>query len=150
MSSSSEMVTLIPLLPFSQVGAAFLKNVYSVFRASPASVGFALPPNSTTSHLPSFPSNSSDPARDYGNASSLSTIPGIGGIYGPSGGVSVRTTMVAANTVTTAVMAAGTVRTTSGATRAKEGRGGVATAVLAVALAVAVAVGGGGAFFFST
>ena len=84
------------------VGDTFLKNVYSVFRASPPSVGFALPPNSTSLHYPSFPSNSSDPARDFNLTDGLG-VPG--GIYGPSGGVSVRTTLVAANTVTTAVQA---------------------------------------------
>lgn len=93
------------MIPYAQIGAAFLKNVYSVYRASPPSVGFALPPNSTSSRLPSFPSNSSDPAHDY----NLSATVVPGGIYGPSGGVSLRTTLVPANTVTTAVQAGGTV-----------------------------------------
>ncbi|GAA5991460.1 hypothetical protein JCM10908_005714 [Rhodotorula pacifica] len=90
------------------IGAAFLKNVYSVYRASPPAVGFATLSNS--SHpMPFYPSNSSDPAHD-GN---LTAIPG--GIYGPSGApgyagagaganAGVRTTLVAANTVTTAVV----------------------------------------------
>ncbi|GAA5840922.1 hypothetical protein JCM11251_007640 [Rhodosporidiobolus azoricus] len=124
------------------IGAAFLKNVYSVFRASPPSVGFALPPNSSTLHFPSFPSNSSDPARDF-NLSALTLLPGA--IYGPSAaaeepeGVSVRTTLVAANTVTTAVMAGGTVGRVNAAAgslvrRAEEARAwaGVGAAVMAV------------------
>ncbi|GAA6040109.1 hypothetical protein JCM8097_002032 [Rhodosporidiobolus ruineniae] len=109
------------------VGAAFLKNVYSVFRASPPSVGFALPPNSSSLHYPSFPSNSSDPARDFNL-----TEQGVpGGIYGPSGGVSVRTTLVAANTVTTAVMAGETVgRVPAGAAARFGGAAGGAAATL--------------------
>ncbi|GAA5892292.1 hypothetical protein JCM8208_001503 [Rhodotorula glutinis] len=111
------------------IGAAFLKNVYSVYRASPPSVGFALPPNSTSARLPSFPSNSSDPAHD-GN---LTVAPA--GIYGPSGGVSLRTTLVPANTVTTAVQAGGSVgQVPSSGASARYGAaswavlGGVATA----------------------
>ena len=108
-----------------QIGAAFLKNVYSVFRASPPAVGFATLSNS--SHpMPFFaPSNSSDPAHD-GN---LTAIPG--GIYGPSGApptagagsgtagaganAGVRTTLVAANTVTTAVFGGQTGLSSGGA-----------------------------------
>ncbi|GAA5984801.1 hypothetical protein JCM11641_002744 [Rhodosporidiobolus odoratus] len=123
------------------IGAAFLKNVYSVYRASPPSVGFALPPNSTSLHLPSFPSNSSDPARDMdsGNLTAFPNPIAGGGIYGPSGGVSVRTTLVAANTVTTAVQAGGTVgRVPSSA--AARGVGGDAMAGLRMVLAVAAGV----------
>ncbi|GAA5937791.1 hypothetical protein JCM3775_002127 [Rhodotorula graminis] len=110
------------------VGAAFLKNVYSVYRASPPSVGFALPPNSTSARLPSFPSNSSDPAHD-GN---LTVAPA--GIYGPSGGVSLRTTLVPANTVTTAVQAGGSVgQVPSSGAAARFGR--ASWAVLGVATA---------------
>lgn len=127
-----------------QVGAAFLKNVYSVYRASPPSVGFALPPNSTSARLPSFPSNSSDPAHD-GN---LTVAPA--GIYGPSGGVSLRTTLVPANTVTTAVQAGGSVGQvpSSGAAARYGGAswavlGGVVTAA-ALHLVGAAAVGPAG------
>ncbi|BGP13053.1 hypothetical protein JCM10213_000942 [Rhodosporidiobolus nylandii] len=117
------------------IGAAFLKNVYTTFRASPPSVGFALPPNSSSTRLPSFPSNSSDPARDMTDGN-LTAIPG--GIYGPSGGVSVRTTLVAANTVTTAVQAGGTVgRTTSGGCRSVEGGKGWGTGLLATLMGAA-------------
>ncbi|BGP22010.1 aspartic-type endopeptidase [Rhodotorula toruloides] len=126
------------------IGAAFLKNVYSVFRASPPSVGFALPPNSTTIRYPSWPTNSSDPAHD-GN---LTAPPG--GIYGPSGTVGgngastdsprVRTTLVAANTVTTAVQAGGGMgRTSSGGIRRSLGQRG-AVGGTAAALVVGVAI----------
>ncbi|GAA6005461.1 hypothetical protein JCM10207_002989 [Rhodosporidiobolus poonsookiae] len=117
------------------IGAAFLKNVYSVYRASPPSVGFALPYNSTTLRFPSFPSNSSDPAHD-GNVTALP-----GGVYGPSadGTGATRTTLVAANTVTTAVQAGGTIGRVNGAARARAGSG--AGGVLA-GLAVAVAAWG--------
>ncbi|GAA5909463.1 hypothetical protein JCM6882_002650 [Rhodosporidiobolus microsporus] len=132
------------------IGAAFLKNVYSVFRASPPSVGFALPPNSSTLHFPSFPSNSSDPARDF-NLSALSLLPG--GIYGPSAGaedgegVSVRTTLVAANTVTTAVMAGGTVgRTNAGAASLVRRTAGESWGALVGGAVVALVVGGAGAW----
>lgn len=69
--------------------------------------------------MPYYPSNSSDPAHD-GN---LTAIPG--GIYGPSGApggangganAGVRTTLVAANTVTTAVQVGGAVRSLADAT----------------------------------
>ncbi|GAA5823701.1 hypothetical protein JCM3770_006683 [Rhodotorula araucariae] len=119
------------------IGAAFLKNVYSVYRASPPSVGFALPPNSTSSRFPSFPSNSSDPAHD-GN---LTAIPG--GIYGPSGGVSMRTTLVPANTVTTAVQAGGSiVKVPSSGAGASASPGVGRWALLGAATAAALLAGG--------
>ncbi|GAA5911947.1 hypothetical protein JCM5296_000355 [Sporobolomyces johnsonii] len=108
------------------IGAAFLKNVYSVFRASPPSVGFALLSNGTSPH-PFVASNSSDPAHD-GN---LTAIPGI---YGPSGTVSVRTTLVPANTVTTAVEAG----MTYGTVKNGAGRPSVAWAGAVAAAAVVV------------
>lgn len=89
-----------------------------MYRANPPAVGFATLSNS--SHpMPYYPSNSSDPAHD-GN---LTAIPG--GIYGPSGApggangganAGVRTTLVAANTVTTAVQVGGAVRSLADAT----------------------------------
>ncbi|GAA5919555.1 hypothetical protein JCM1841_001008 [Sporobolomyces salmonicolor] len=112
------------------IGAAFLKNVYSVFRASPPSVGFALLSNGTSPH-PFVASNSSDPAHD-GN---LTAIPGI---YGPSGTVSVRTTLVPANTVTTAVeagMTYGTVKNGAGR-RSVQWLGAVAAVVAGAAVAL--------------
>ncbi|GJN87748.1 hypothetical protein Rhopal_000703-T1 [Rhodotorula paludigena] len=115
------------------IGAAFLKNVYSVYRASPPSVGFALPPNSSAPIFPSFPSNSSDPAHD-GN---VTVLPG--GIYGPSGGISIRTTLVPANTVTTAVQAGetvGRVPSSEAGRRAGGGLGGWAALAGATAAAV--------------
>ncbi|BGP37081.1 hypothetical protein JCM10450v2_000989 [Rhodotorula kratochvilovae] len=119
------------------IGAAFLKNVYSVYRASPPSVGFALPPNSSSSRFPSFPSNSSDPAHD-GN---LTAIPG--GIYGPSGGVSIRTTLVPANTVTTAVQAGGSIgKVPSSGAGALAVRGSGKWALLGAGTAAALLAGG--------
>ncbi|GAA5976754.1 hypothetical protein JCM5350_007238 [Sporobolomyces pararoseus] len=79
------------------IGASFLKNVYSVYRASPPSVGFATLSNST--RHPSSNNSGSSSISDNGN---ITAIPGL---YGPSGTVSVRTTLVPANTITTAVMA---------------------------------------------
>lgn len=121
---------------YPQIGAAFLKNVYSVYRASPPSVGFALPPNSSAPIFPSFPSNSSDPAHD-GN---VTVLPG--GIYGPSGGISIRTTLVPANTVTTAVQAGETVgRVPSSGAGRRAGGGLGGWAALAGATAAAVVAG---------
>lgn len=128
-----------------QIGAAFLKNVYTVYRADPPAVGFATLSNS--SHpMPFYPSNSSDPAHD-GN---LTAIPG--GIYGPSGAATagagaganagVRTTLVAANTVTTAVV--GQTGLSGGSIRG--GDGVILRAGVSVGLAVAVGFGIGLAY----
>ncbi|GAA5881461.1 hypothetical protein JCM3774_005090 [Rhodotorula dairenensis] len=125
------------------IGAAFLKNVYTVYRADPPAVGFATLSNS--SHpMPFYPSNSSDPAHD-GN---LTAIPG--GIYGPSGAATtagagaganagVRTTLVAANTVTTAV--AGQTGMSSGALLRYGGDGVIPRAGMSVAVASMVGFG---------
>lgn len=65
-----------------QIGAAFLKNVYTVFRAAPASVGFAL-----LSPITNYTS--------YGNGTGGNSIFGNGtnlpnGFFGPSGATSLR------------------------------------------------------------
>ncbi|GAA5923912.1 pepsin-like aspartic protease [Sporobolomyces koalae] len=91
------------------IGASFLKNVYSVYRASPPSVGFATLSNSTSIRRNGSASSSSSISGN-GSDGNITAIPGL---YGPSGTVSVRTTLVAANTITTAVMAGGTFGTTS-------------------------------------
>ncbi|GAA5894553.1 pepsin-like aspartic protease [Sporobolomyces salmoneus] len=92
------------------IGASFLKNVYSVYRASPPSVGFATLSNSTR-----HPSSGSSSGSASGGAGDNGNITAIPGLYGPSGTVSVRTTLVPANTITTAVMAGETFGRTSSA-----------------------------------
>lgn len=89
-----------------QIGAAFLKNVYSVFRAAPPSVGFALlsPSILSNSTIPPVPFNATLPngGTTYGNGSS--NLPN--GFFGPSGATSQRPTTVMANTaVVTAIQA---------------------------------------------
>ncbi|GAA6064457.1 hypothetical protein JCM10212_004441 [Sporobolomyces blumeae] len=115
------------------IGASFLKNVYTVYRASPPSVGFATLSNSTTRHSSSSSSSSgsgSDP-NDFGNGN-VSVIPGV---YGPSGTVSVKTTLVPANTITTAVMAGETYGTTPRSAATVNTMAGRGAASLVVALA---------------
>lgn len=80
-----------------QIGAAFLKNVFSVFRADPASVGFASLSNGNRTYNGTFTTYNIS-----SNASGLPQVPT--GIYGPSGGTVLRTT-VAADTITTAIEA---------------------------------------------
>ncbi|KAM0747333.1 acid protease [Meredithblackwellia eburnea MCA 4105] len=73
------------------IGAAFLKNVFSVFRASPPSVGFATLSNGNRTYRGS--------SNNYTNTSlSLTQVPN--GIYGPSGETSYK-----AATITTAIQA---------------------------------------------
>ncbi|KDE02625.1 hypothetical protein MVLG_06834 [Microbotryum lychnidis-dioicae p1A1 Lamole] len=85
------------------IGAAFLKNVFSVYRASPPSVGFALLSNG--SPLTSSSNSSSNSTRSDGN---LTQIPA--GIYGPVGGTSMSsssspTAPPAEQVITTAIQA---------------------------------------------
>ncbi|SCV67217.1 BQ2448_5863 [Microbotryum intermedium] len=85
------------------IGAAFLKNVFSVYRANPPSVGFALLSNGSA---PASSSNSSsNTTRGDGN---LTQIPA--GIYGPVGGTSISssaspTALPADQGITTAIQA---------------------------------------------
>ncbi|GAA5873241.1 hypothetical protein JCM16303_001062 [Sporobolomyces ruberrimus] len=103
------------------IGASFLKNVYSVYRASPPSVGFATLSNST--HHPTSSSSSSNGSNNSNSSAPDENITAIPGLYGPSGTVSVRTTLVPANTITTAVMAGETFgRTPSSASKGFEGK----------------------------
>ena len=85
-----------------KIGAAFLKNVYSVFRASPPSVGFArLSPfsyNSTFNISNPF-NNGSFPNTTFQNGSNIPN-----GFFGPSGVTSLRSTPTP-SVVTTAIQA---------------------------------------------
>ena len=74
-----------------------MKNVYSVYRASPPAVGFA-----SLSHNSSAIYSSSYNGTGYPNTTLISNIPN--GFYGPSGVTSLKTT-VTANTITTAIQA---------------------------------------------
>ncbi|GAA6022620.1 hypothetical protein JCM11491_000703 [Sporobolomyces phaffii] len=106
------------------IGASFLKNVYSVYRASPPSVGFATLSNSTrhgASASSSAAGTGTGTATAGGGGDNGNNITAIPGLYGPSGTVSVRTTLVPANTITTAVMAGETFgRTPNGARRLEQ------------------------------
>ncbi|KAK4049690.1 hypothetical protein OIV83_003965 [Microbotryomycetes sp. JL201] len=89
------------------IGAAFLKNVFSVFRADPPSVGFAMlasgNSSAATHNNNSTNSNSTADATGRFNVTQIPT-----GIYGPSGVTSQRTTVMT-DTVTTAIEAGQTV-----------------------------------------
>ncbi|KAM0787045.1 hypothetical protein ACM66B_006311 [Microbotryomycetes sp. NB124-2] len=89
------------------IGAAFLKNVFSVFRADPPSVGFALLASGNSSAASSHHNNSSSSSNATSTAEAtgrfnVTQIPT--GIYGPSGVTSLRTSVMA-DTVTTAIEA---------------------------------------------
>ncbi|KAK4691624.1 hypothetical protein P7C70_g9310, partial [Phenoliferia sp. Uapishka_3] len=84
------------------IGAAFLKNVFSVFRADPASVGFALLSDGKATYNGTLIYNSTTHSGNPNISQTLTQLPN--GIYGPSGVTSLRTT-VAANTITTAIEA---------------------------------------------
>ncbi|KAL8276580.1 hypothetical protein RQP46_011003 [Phenoliferia psychrophenolica] len=70
------------------IGAAFLKNVFSVFRASPASVGFA----TLSSGNRTFTGGVYNITDGSGRNETLTQLPN--GIYGPSGVTSLRTTLL--------------------------------------------------------
>ena len=115
-----------------QIGAAFLKNVYSVFRASPASVGFALLAGAnSTNHGLVYNGTA------IGNHTNATNIPT--GIYGPSGvdSSAPTTSMVAVTTAIQAGQSASTTAagTTSGGVRGQSevGRVGVALGASVVA-----------------
>lgn len=128
------MFTLVP-----QVGAAFLKNVYSVFRAEPPSVGFAhlITGNHTADfyNITYFPNGTVDQSGDgTGRNNTYAIIPN--GIYGPSGTASVKATPTPQQ-VTTAIEAGQTVsRTEIPATPASEARQLVAPVALGSLLAL--------------
>ncbi|ORY88600.1 aspartic peptidase domain-containing protein [Leucosporidium creatinivorum] len=84
------------------IGAAFLKNVFSVFRASPPSVGFALLSSGNSSAADIYNSTSGTP---ISRGSNLTQIPT--GIYGPSGATSLRS--ATEQEITTAIQAGQTV-----------------------------------------
>ncbi|KAK4056162.1 hypothetical protein OIO90_002893 [Microbotryomycetes sp. JL221] len=90
------------------IGAAFLKNVFSVFRADPPSVGFALLASgnhsaaTTTNRTNTTTTRSSSGADVPTGRFNVTQIPT--GIYGPSGQTSLRTSVVA-DTITTAIEA---------------------------------------------
>lgn len=123
-------------LSASQIGAAFLKNVYSVFRASPASVGFALLAGA----------NSTNHGLVYngtliGNHTNATNIPT--GIYGPSGVDSSAPVTSTVMAITTAIQAGQSASTTAARAGTTSGAGRVQPEVLRLGATMVAVLGAG-------
>lgn len=91
-----------------QIGAAFLKNVYSVFRADPPAVGFANLATGNRSAAIYNQTQSVNGTTDENSTRNGSYAQIPNGIYGPSGGISMKTSIMAEQ-VTTAIEAGQTI-----------------------------------------